>query len=364
MTNRFFHAIGYSQILCILLIAGAFSVHAQQINACGTDRPTSINRIWSGVEQWCVERVVDDNSVGVIGYTQLTTDADGALYSIMPEAGTLIHFDDTDNDGLPDTPITLTDSLIRPTGITYHDGALYLTALNMVYRYTLADDTLTTLTDDFPADWTGYPTGNPFVHDGWLYIGAGGDVACTNGRGAVYRMTLDGNTLEPFADGLRAPSSITEHNGQLWVTDTATDKLWPLVEGTDYGACSGNTPDLSPIQFEAGAAPVALTSYTSDLFPYIEKQLLVALRGTGGAVIVTGYAVVAVDTTNGNVSQVLPLNSPHLNITNQRMHIQGSGFYPHLVQGVTVNDAGWVYISSATGQIVALRPFESFDLTP
>lgn len=357
MPNRFFRAIAYS-LFFLLIVWAVRPIYAQDLPACGAERPTSRTVPWSGSgDRWCLETVVEHPAVGPIGYTSLAA-VDAALYAVMPADGALVRIHDTDGDRLPDRAETLADGLVWPTGLTHHAGTLYITAREQLLAYDLADDTLTLLVDDIPAGWTGHPTGSPFVDDGWLYVGAGGDLACTQGRGAVYRYRLaDVEEREQVAGGVRAPSAITRHDGRLWVADAGTDTLWPLVEGADYGACSGNTPDLTPIRFDAGAAPIALAPYPAALFPSLSGRLLVAQRGTGGGVVVSGYRVEALDLAAPTDREpVLPLNPAISGITDQRMHIQGSGFYPHHVYGVAVDDNGWIYVSAGNGLIVALRP--------
>ncbi len=354
MRNGFLVAIGYSFL-------AMFSVVAQQgmtLPPCGPQRPAVIDHLWSGDGSlWCLEAVYDDSEAGAVGYTGIVAGPENTLYAVMPNQGVLARFDDTNDDFLPDTPTTIVDGLRRPTGLTRYDGAVYVVTLDTIYHYDVETESLEVFVADFPGGWTGWPSGGMVVWDDWLYVGAGGDVDCTEGRGAVWRYRLDGTDGEVYASGLRAPMGLAVLDDALYVTDAAADTLWQLEPGADYGACSGAEPPADPVAtFEAGAAPVGLASYDVDLFPVVAGRLLVALQGSAGDVLVRGYEVVGVDPLNDTPQEaVLPRNSPHLGISDQRMHIQGSGFYPHHVYGVTVNAHGWIYISAGGGKILALR---------
>jgi len=312
---------------------------------------------WSGAgDVWCLERVLDEPGVGPVGYTAITAAGD-ALYAVLPMRGQLVQINDTDNDRLPDAAVTLADELDRPTGLTAYENMLYVVGMNTVYRYDRAAGTITTLIDDLPGGWDGYPSGGVVVHEGWLYVGVGGNPNCTEGRGAVWRYRLDGSNGEQVATGIEAPMGLAVYAGGVVVADAARDRLWGLRAGADYGACSGADAPAALHTFEPGAAPVALAAYPYDTFPIVTDRLLVALQGSVGQVIIAGYEVIGLDITGATSSEaVLPRNPVHLGISDQRMHIQGSGFYPQHVYGVTVDDNGWIYISAGNGQIVALRP--------
>ncbi|MEO0562733.1 MAG: hypothetical protein AAF125_11510 [Chloroflexota bacterium] len=352
MRNAFAVAIGY----CLVLLTMT-PLAAQELPPCGIDRSTSLTVPWAGAgDLWCVERVVDLPERGPVGLTALAPVGD-VLYAVDPIVGELVLVDDTDDDGLPDTTQVIADALAYPTALTAHEDVLYIGGRSTLYRYDMADNALTVLTDGLPGGVTGYPTGGLYVDGDWLYVGVGGDFDCTEGRGAVWRLSLDGADRERFADGIAYPSAITRYDGQLLVADGATDAIYELTAGTDYGACSGEAPPESVATFEEDAAPISMAPNPYGLFPLIEGRLLVALRGSVGNVIVPGYEVVALDLSGDTPPEtVLPRNSPQLDIADQRIHIQGSGFYPHHVYGVAVNDRGWVYVSYGNGRVLAMRP--------
>jgi hypothetical protein len=359
MRNRLYTAIGYSYLVWMLSLVPAHA-QAPELPPCGAERRTSIVLPWSGSgDLWCLERVLDaPDTSDAIGFTQIAVDTDENLYAIAPVRGELVRIADTDDDALPDTPTVLVGGLPYPTGMTVADDNAYIMAGTTLYQYDIRQDTLTVLTDELPHRWDGYPNRALYVHEGMLYVGVGGSTACADGRGDVYRFNLVTQEQETVATGLIGISGITAHQGQLYVTDAHTHTVWALISGTDYGGCTDNTPDVWSYTLPTGSAPTALASYTDALFPLAENRLLVVLEGTVGTVSISGYQVVGLDTTvtDNALEAILPRNSPHLGLSDQRMHIQGSGFYPHHVYGVAVSQQGWIYVSAGNGKIVALRP--------
>ena len=362
MTGRPFIAICYL-VFTVMIVAQMPASHAlQEFPPCGAARPTTIDTPWSGAgDLWCLEGVLDDNSLGVIATTQIAAAPDGSLYATMPYHSALAHITDTDNDRLPDTLTVVATDLTRPTGIVIHDGLVYVSGNQHIYRYSPETEMLTVLIDDLPYGYTGYPTGGMTVQDDRLYVGAGGNVECDTGRGAIYSFDLDGSDRQTVATGLHSPMDLAVFAGEIWIADTENDRIVQLIPGADYGFCSdASPPDAQAYTFPAESAPIALYPNHSDLYPHVANRLFVALRGNVGNPIIQGYEVVAVgfdaDAVPTDEVPVLPTNSPHLNISDQRMQIQGTGFYPHHVYGVTVDTNGWIYVSAGNGRVVALRP--------
>lgn len=344
---------------CLLLAVGVVS--AQTLPPCGWERPAFTDEPWAGEGNlWCVERVLDDGNLGAIGVAHIAPAPDGSVYATVPMHGQVLHMTDTNGDTLPDTSRVLLADLTRPVGIVYHEGGLFIAGNQHLYRYDIAAEVLGVLANDLPWGWTGYPTGGVTIHDEHIYVAVGGDDACTPGRGTIHRFALDGSGREVFATGLRSPADIAYYGGALWAVDTATDRLVQVQAGADYSACSGTTPpDVPTYTFAPGSEPVALAPYTHTLHTPLTDTLLVALRGTEGTVIVEGYEVVAVtfdDTgTPDGERPVLPVLPGNLNLSEQKMHIQESGFYPHHVYGVMADANGWIYIAAGAGQVYALR---------
>lgn len=355
-------AIGYlSVILAVILLTLAPASLAQDLPPCGLDRPTTIDIPWTDLTG-CLEHVLRDTRWGEAGLAQLTAADDGSLYATAPHQGQVVHITDTNNDALPDTATVILDNLIYPTGITFHEGRLYISDQQRVIVVDAASGSQRTLIDTLPWGITGYPTGNALVADERLIIGVGGDATCTNTeRGAVYSFALDGTDRQTLARGILAPADLALFNGALWAVDTATDRLLRLEPGTDYGACSSTSPDnLLVYPFEPGSAPVALAATNATELPNLDNTLLVGLRGSIQPIQVTGYKLVrmAFDDQGHPVDSIdlVPAKPPERSISLQRMNLQESGLYPHHLYGVAVDANGWVYLSAGGGWVMGLRP--------
>jgi glucose/arabinose dehydrogenase len=360
MSFRWAVAIG-----CLFGVLAAHTAHAQEVGRCGPRRPAYVSEPWAGDSGlWCVEEVLRDGGYGAVGFTDVVAAPDGSLWATLPLLNSLAHLTDTNADRLPDAVTLIRDDLTRPNGITYHDGALYIAGNEHLYRYGITDDALTVLADDLPFGWTGYPTGGVATADDRIYVGAGGDGACTPGRGAIYSYNMGGGDRELVAEGIRSPADLVMRDGVLWAADTVTERVFAVEAGTDYGACSGAAPPAGPAYtFIEGSAPVGLATYPYDTLPPLTDTLIVALQGVPGTVIVQGYEVMALEFDGAGVPtserEVLPVRPRSLNVSEQKLHIQGSGFYPDHVRGVTVDGNGWVYITVGSGRVYGLRPLEA-----
>jgi outer membrane protein assembly factor BamB len=352
MRNCVAVAIGYS----LLLLIGTTSL-AQPLPPCGAARPTTTDDIWSGAQRlWCVEIAISPAVDETLGYVDIAAASQNSLYAVSPTDGTLIHVVDTNADRLPDQPIVLHDGLLQPSALAITDESVFVATRGGIYRNEISTGELERFTDNPNWRWDGYPVGGMTVHNDQLYVGIGADTACSGKRGAIWRYDLDGSASTQVASGLVDPGGIAVLDEVLYVSDRATDRLWLLEENADYGACTGNMPEsLLVHEFETGATPSSIASYTSNLFPITSGRLLVALRGSLGQLAVHGFRVVAISPEDNSSEEVLPRNPAHLGISEQRLHVQGSGFYPQFVNAVSVSEEGWIYISTGDGAIYALR---------
>ncbi len=148
----------------------------------------------------------------------------------------------TDKNGKREVK-TIALGLTQPNGLAFKDGALYVFAINKVYRYDNIEDKLDNvgqpveLTDKF-----GLP---PEIHHNWKYVAFGPDdklyvqvgsncnICEVNPgeRGQIRRYNADGSGMEIVARGIRNTvgfdwSPVTK---ELWFTDNGRD--WAGNEG-------------------------------------------------------------------------------------------------------------------------------------
>jgi glucose/arabinose dehydrogenase len=334
--------------------------------------------------------VISDSSTGELSFTALATSPDGTLFAARPLFGEVLALTDMDGDRLPDTPRVVARGLTLPNGLSYHQGALYISGGSHLYR--LVGDTPEILVDDLPSGegfWTGGLTIGP---DERLYVAIGAPcdfcIPADPGRGAILSFALDGSDRQIVAGGLRQPSDLAFVREMLWTVDTARDGLFDVPDldelnrvapGAHFGFpyCIGydNHADLMTGDFDCAytaapaltfpthSTPLGLAAYMSDTFPWLTGKLLVVLGGSYNRGIVRGFSMVAVSfDEDGN-----PVSYEHIvpniegaaifpGFTEQEIHYSGPGFWPHRPLDVTASSDGWVYITVGGGRIIALRP--------
>ncbi len=392
---RKFAVLSVSTFWVVLMsISSAQDAAAQTLVPC-SERPTALSEPWIPSGMACLERVLEDSSAGELGYSALAAvpsvdSRDGALlYATRPWAGQVIALSDGDGDGLPETSTVLLEGLTLPNGLTYHEGALYISGGAHLYRWRAG--VLTTLVDDLPTGefWTG---GVAILGDR-LYVGIGARCdRCERSDeaeyGTVLSFTLGGEDRRVVARGLRFPAALTAFEGALYVGDSAADAAFampqqdeinrfvPTLNGDipDFGfpACPGGvvrggnpcTGEVSPFALlPTESIPTAMALYHSEALPALTGRLLVVLNGSRQQVELRGYRLVALDLVEtvwaGTMNGVMPaqtLNDADSEFTPDEMSYRGSGFYPHRPLSVAVTDQGWVYLSIGGGRILALRP--------
>ncbi len=225
----------------------------------------------------------------------------------------------------------------EPSGIAFHDGALYVGDLAAVWRlaYTPGADKAsarTRITRDSFGGSGGHTTRDiAFGPNGTLYlaIGSANNVAEeAPPRATVQLVDKDGH-LKTFASGTRNPvgSAIYPGTNDLYATvnerdglgdDLPPDYLTRLKQGDFLGwpyAYIGKHPDpefgakrkdlvaktkIPDVLFHAHSAPLGLVFYDGAQFPAEYKgNAFVALHGSWDAAKPTGYKVVRVKFANG-----------------------------------------------------------------
>lgn len=224
-----------------------------------------------------------------------------------------------------------------PSGIAFHDGALYVGDLAAVWKLsfkpgaTKPESKVRITRDDFGGH-SGHNTRDiAFGPDGTLYlaIGSASNVAeDPSPRATVQAVGKDGH-MKTFASGTRNPVGIAFYPGtnNLYVTvnerDGLGDELPPdyltqLKQGDFLGwpyAYIGKHPDpefggkrkdmvgktkMPDVLFHAHSAPLALVFYDAGQFPADYKgNAFVALHGSWDAAKPTGFKVVRVKFAGG-----------------------------------------------------------------
>jgi glucose/arabinose dehydrogenase len=232
---------------------------------------------------------------------------------------------------------TFATGFAEPSGIAFHDGALYVGDLVAVWRipYTAgaekAGARVRMTRDDFGGKGGHRTRDIAFGPDGTLYlaIGSAGNVAEEAPPRASVQIVGNDGHLKTFASGTRNPVGIALYPGtnDLYVTVNERDGLgdelppdyltglkqgdfmgWPYAyigkhPDPEFGAkrkdlvAKTKTPD---VLFHAHSAPLGLVFYDGAQFPAEYKgNAFVALHGSWDAAKPTGYKVVRVKFANG-----------------------------------------------------------------
>lgn len=303
-------------LLSLLVIV--MPLRAQTGSVPCAERPTVLYEPWIQAGIACLELVTPAHYQSALAYFALTAAPDGSLYAVRPFTGELVHLTDDDGDGLPETPTVIADGLTMPAGLWLEGDALYIVGGSNVYRFQAGEITLV--------------SNALSVRDHW--------------NSAI--MLADGEIVTQV-DALDHEAGFTWLDGALYAADADTDALY-RVNGEQVEQV---------VSFAEGANPASLAVYRGDAIPSLIGSMLVVLRGSDDPLNLGGYRVVSVDPQAGTWQPLMPARpdpDPRSDFTLDEMNYRGSGFFPNRPLAVTVNDAGWVYISISDGRVLVLRP--------
>ncbi len=228
----------------------------------------------------------------------------------------------TNKDGKREAKVLL-QGLTQPNGLAFKDGALYVFAINKVFRYDNIEDNL-----DKPGagvELTAAYNLPDTIHHNWKYVAFGPDGKMYVQVGAncnicevnpgihaqIRRYNADGTGMEIVARGVRNTVGFDWHpvTKELWFTDQGRDwagddspqdelnRIAKGQEGANYGFpyCHANSipdPDIKRLNPCAGVVlPAALTGphsaglgitfYTGDMLPKSYQNVaFIARRGS------------------------------------------------------------------------------------
>jgi glucose/arabinose dehydrogenase len=251
----------------------------------------------------------------------------------------------TEKDGKREAKVLL-QGLTQPNGLAIKDGALYVFAINKVFRYDNIEDKLDNpgqgeeLTEKFGLPDTIHHNWKyvDFGPDGKLYVqvGANCNICELNPgtHGQIRRYNADGSGMEIVARGVRNTVGFDWHptTKELWFTDNGRDwggddgpqdelnRLAKNQEGANFGfpychangvvdvdikipnACAGVVMPAALLGPHAGA--LGIKFYTGDMFPAeYRNAAFVVRRGSWNRTKKFGYDVsVAKTQANGKAT--------------------------------------------------------------
>jgi glucose/arabinose dehydrogenase len=250
----------------------------------------------------------------------------------------------TERNGKREAKVLL-KGLVQPNGLVVRDGALYVFAINRVFRYDNIESKLDNpgepveLTKAFNLPDTAHHNWKyvAFGPDGKMYVQVGANCnicEINNGvHGQIRRYNADGSGMEIIARGVRNTVGFDWHpqTGELWFTDHGRDwagndgpqdelnRIAKGQEGAFYGFpyCHANgvpDPDIRIPNACAGVTlPAALTGphaaglgikfYTGSMFPKEYQNIaFIARRGSWNREKKFGYDVVMARTDGGKAT--------------------------------------------------------------
>ena len=279
--------------------------------------------------------------VGLRGPRWLAVAANGDVVLAESRAGTVSILRDGDGDGRAEIIEVFTDAIAQPHGLAVHDGWLYVSDPEQVWRLRYEPGQLRAqgrpervtaegVLGDGRGHWTRTLAVSPDGRHLFVAVGSRGNTAEEPApRATIQRFTLDGSGQATFAAGLRNAVGLAFRpgTGELWAHVNERDGLgdglvpdylaqvregdffgWPYAylgphPDPDFGA---RRPDLvarsraPEVLFEAHSAPIGLAFYDGAMFPAAYRGgAFVALQGSWNAARPTGYKVVHVPFEGG-----------------------------------------------------------------
>ena len=279
--------------------------------------------------------------VGLSGPRWLAVAANGDVVLSESRAGIVSILRDGDGDGRAELVETFTDAIARPHGLAIHNGWLYVSDPQQVWRLRYAPGQLRAegppervTPEGALGDGRGHSTRTLAISPDGRYlfvaVGSRGNVGEEpSPRATIQRFRLDGSGQETFAAGLRNAVGLAFRPGteELWAHVNERDGLgdglvpdylaqirqgdffgWPYAyigphPDPEYGALR---PDLvartraPEVLFQSHSAPIGMAFYDADMFPAAYRGgAFVALQGSWNAAAPTGYKVVHVPFEGG-----------------------------------------------------------------
>jgi glucose/arabinose dehydrogenase len=253
----------------------------------------------------------------------------------------------TNKDGKREAKV-LAQGLTQPNGLAFKDGALYVFAINKVFRYDNIEDKLDN--PGTPVELTAAYNLPDTIHHNWKYVAFGPDgkmyvqvgsncnICEVNPgtHGQIRRYNADGTGMEIVARGVRNTVGFDWHpvTKELWFTDNGRDwagdagpqdelnRIAKNMEGANYGfpychangvadpdvkrpnPCAGVTMPAALLGPHAGA--LGIKFYTGSMFPKkYQNVAFVVRRGSWNRTQKFGYDV-AVARTSGGKAKIEP----------------------------------------------------------
>ncbi len=263
---------------------------------------------------------------GVENARQMALGDQGTLFVGSRGAGKVHAITDSNGDGRHDLVQVVASGLNMPSGLTFHNGSLYVAAINQIWQYADIESNLDEIAepivvyDDLPDDQHHGWKFIDFGPNGELYIpiGAPCNVCDESGYALIKRVNLDTGESTVVAQGVRNSVGFAFHpisgdlyftdNGRDWMGDDSPDCELNHVseEGQHFGFPYVHQGDLLDPEFGKDAnpddyrsplvrlgphvAPLGMMFYQGDQFPATyQNNMIIAEHGSWNRSNKIGY---------------------------------------------------------------------------
>lgn len=267
----------------------------------------------------------------------LTLGEKGTVFVGSKSAGNVYAI--TDHDDKRQVRI-IASKLKLPSGVAFHQGALYVAAVDRILRYDQIEENLEqphqpiVVTDSFPKEMLHGWRFIAFGPDDLLYVSVGAPCdACEADQSRyalISRIMPDGSNYEIFAQGVRNSVGFDWHpeTKELWFTDIGRNWMsgnlppnelnhapnkgmhfgFPYCHANNildskFGAkrgCEQSTPPT--VELDANVSPMGMRFYTGNMFPAEYKnKIIIAEHGSLNQRAHTGYRLEWVHLENNKV---------------------------------------------------------------
>ncbi|WP_102529647.1 PQQ-dependent sugar dehydrogenase [Shewanella sp. 10N.286.51.B7] len=287
---------------------------------------------------------IDVYAENVENARQMALGDNGTLFVGSRRAGNLYALIDTNKDFKADKQIVLAKDLFLPSGITFHDGSLYVAEVDKIWRYRDIEKHL----PNVPEPELVYDQLPDKSHHGWKFIKFGPDGnlyipvgapcnVCDDALPFASILKLDVDTKETtiVAKGVRNSVGFDFHpdTGELWFTDNGRDMMgddlpddelnhvtqvgqhfgFPYVHNAnvkdpefyDAEKAKLNTPPA--LNLGAHVAALGMEFYQGEQFPAEYKgRIFIAQHGSWNRSSKVGYRIMQVTLDGNKVSDYQP----------------------------------------------------------
>ena len=275
---------------------------------------------------------IDTYATGIKNVRSMTLSPGGTLFAGSRDEGKVYAMRDENKDNKADKVMLIAEGLHMPTGITFHNGDLYVSEVSRILVYRGIESKLNAppkpevLPYEFPKEEHHGWKFIDFGPDGKLYVPVGApcnicDRSTEDKRFAsIMRMDADGKNAEVYAHGVRNSVGFGWHpqTKELWFTENGRDWMgddlppcelnyapkpgmhfgYPYCHGgtyldPEYGKDKNCADYTAPAQnLSPHTAPLGMTFYTGAAFP--EKYrggIFIAEHGSWNRTKPIGYRV-------------------------------------------------------------------------